>query len=493
VSEINHIVAIDLGSNSFHLVIAKEHNNAITLLESHKERISLGSGLDDTHNLSSEAIERGINCLKVFSQRFNLLPFSRVRVVATHTLRKAANSNDFIKAAKSIFPYPIEIVDGHTEAELIYSGVAHTQPLRGRTLVIDIGGGSTELIIGKGFSANLTDSLELGSGQLTKQFFSNNEITEQSFEQAYQYALTQLSPIADRYRKLGWKSAIGTSGSIKLIQHVFKELNGSPKISLKRLRRLKKQLVLWGNTDNIPLTCVKTEKLDILASAVTILTACFDLLALEEINYSSAALREGVLYGLSKSRHDIDIRQRTVNNMCRLYHTDIAFSTRVTKQLNYFIKQLPEKFKINQDQLECLSWASQLHEIGLHINTKKRQKHAAYILTHSDMLGFNQAERELMILLVKYHRAKISLTDDLSLATAQNKLLISLFRLAVICTQGRLNLPLLAIEIGYSSNNLALILNKAHYKNSALITALTCEIEHIKKLDINMSLNDPLL
>lgn len=489
-NDVKHIIAIDLGSNSFHLVIAKEHENAITIVESHKERVSLSSGLDKSDHLSQQAIARGINCLKVFSQRFNLLPLSQVRVVATHTLRKAVNSAEFIKAAKEVLAYPIEIVDGHTEAELIYSGVAHTQPLSGKTLVIDIGGGSTELIIGKGFTASITDSLDLGSGQLTKLFFTDNQITEHAFMQAYAHSIIQLRSIADRYRKFGWKSAVGTSGSIKLIQQVLKELNGSSKISLKRLRRLQKQLISWGSIDKVPLVSVKTEKLDILPSAVAILIACFDILALEEIKFSSAALREGVLYGLSQSRSDIDIRKRTLNTMTRLYHTDNLFSQRVINQLHYFIKQLKDNHKITEHEINCLLWAAQLHEIGLHINTKKRQKHAAYILANSDMLGFNPTELELITLLVKHHRGKLSIDEQIAPISQQNTLLITLFRLAIICTQGRLNLPLLAIKVALISDGLSLDLDEKNLLNHALTSSLAAEKVHLNNINFKLNYND---
>jgi len=446
-----HIVAIDLGSNSFHMVIAKEHQGRLTIVDRCKQRVRLSTGLDQDNVLSEQAIVRGVECLREFARRFSRLPHSAVRIVATQSLRKAVNRDAFIKAAFKVLPYPIEVIDGHTEAELIYFGVAHTQPLRQRTLVIDIGGGSTELIIGRHFEPSLKESLDLGSGQLRNKFFTHGDISQLAFNQAYDFARVQLSTVADRYRKYGWKSALGTSGSIKAVQQVLKELNGSSNITRKRLRRLKKQLISWGAVDSIPLPNINPEKLDILPSAVAILLASFDMLALDELDYCSGALREGVLYGLSESRTDSDIQQQTLNSMIKLYHTDTSYSHRVVAQLAIFSQQLiATPSKLTKEEFHCLTWAAQLHEIGLNINSKKRQEHGAYIIKHSEMLGFNQTEQEIIALLVKNHRGNIVVSSlPENYANKRVMFLVSLLRIAIICTQGRLNLPALPIKLSY--------------------------------------------
>lgn len=493
-SEAKHIVAVDLGSNSFHLVIAKENQGRLTIVDRYKQRVSLSSGFDDNDMLSQAAMDRGIECLKAFSGRFSRLPHSSVRIVATHSLRKAANRDVFIKAAIKVLPYPIEIIDGHTEAELIYLGIAHTQPMQGRTLVIDIGGGSTEFIIGKNFDASLKESLDIGSGQLRKELFNNGEITKLAFEQAYEQATVQLMTIADRYRKYGWKSCIGTSGSIKAIGQVLKELNGNNKITVKRLKRLKRQLITWGNISNIPLSNISEEKLEILPSAVAILLACFDVLAIDEMDFSTSALREGVLYGLSESRNDSDVRQRTINSMIKLYHTDISYARRVISQYQLLAKQLDNTdVELSVEELGLLKWAAQLHEVGLNINSKKRQQHGAYIIEHSEMPGFSIEERNAIEQLVKYHRGKL-FPDSLLIEDKRLLLLIVLLRLSVICTQGRLNLPVLFIKLSIDTSTencnyqFSLHLNEQMKSNKSLVDALIQEQYRLSSLDVILSL-----
>lgn len=491
-TDTKHIVAVDLGSNSFHLVIAKEHQGRLTIVDRYKQRVSLSSGFDNNDTLSQEAIDRGIECLKAFSGRFSRLPHSSVRIVATHSLRKAVNRDVFLKAALKVLPYPIEVIDGHTEAELIYLGVAHTQPMRGRTLVIDIGGGSTEFIIGRNFDANLKESLDIGSGQLRKQFFSDGKITKKAFEQAFTQAETQLLTIADRYRKYGWKTCIGTSGSIKLIGQVIKELNGNNKITVKRLKRLKRQLITWGDIKNIPLSNICEDKLEILPSAVAILLACFDILAIEEMEFSTSALREGVLYGLSESRNDSDVRQRTINSMTKLYHTDINYSRRVIAQYQLLTKQLDNTdHQLSFEELALLKWAAQLHEIGLNINSKKRQQHGAYILEHSEMPGFSLNERNMIEQLVRYHRGKFS-PDNTIKNDTRLIFLITILRLSIICTQGRLNLPVLSLKLTVDNNlndQLNLTLNEQVISNKGLIDALLEEKQRLSDVDVSLSFN----
>ena len=492
-NDAKHIVAVDLGSNSFHLVIAKEFQGRLTIVDRYKQRVNLSSGFDDNDTLSQAAIDRGIECLKAFAGRFSRLPHSSVRIVATHSLRKAVNRDAFLKAALKVLPYPIEVIDGHTEAELIYLGVAHTQPMRGRTLVIDIGGGSTEFIIGRNFDASLKESLDIGSGQLRKQLFSTGKITQSAFDQAFEQAETQLLTIADRYRKYGWKYCIGTSGSIKLIGQVIKELNGNSKITAKRLRRLKRQLITWGDIKNIPLSNICEEKLEILPSAVAILLACFDVLAIEELEFSTSALREGVLYGLSDSRNDSDVRQRTIKSMIKLYHTDVSYAKRVTSQYQLLAKQLENTpHQISPDELDILKWATQLHEIGLNINSKKRQQHGAYILEHSEMPGFSISEREMIKQLVRYHRGKLT-SDDTLIENKRFSLLVVLLRLSIICTPGRLNLPVLSIKltVGKDLKDFELLLhfNEQVKSNKGLIDALIEEQQRLNNLNVTLSFN----
>ncbi|MBL4822724.1 MAG: hypothetical protein JKX90_04275 [Colwellia sp.] len=252
-SETNHLVAIELGSNSFHLIIAREQDGCLQIVHRQKQSVGLGKGLDQLDYLSAPAITKAIVCLHEFNLSLANISNSAIRIVATQALRQAKNSQQFINLAKKVLPYPIEIISGKLEAELIYKGVAHTQPLRGRTFIIDIGGGSTELVVGDNFSPSLADSLTMGCISLQQKFFFNGEITATAMHDAKNFAIKQLKGVADRYRESNSKTLLGTSGSIKTISQVMLELYGDDKITVKRLKRLVKQLIGWQHCNNIPL------------------------------------------------------------------------------------------------------------------------------------------------------------------------------------------------------------------------------------------------
>ncbi|MDP2561343.1 Ppx/GppA phosphatase family protein [Psychrobium sp. 1_MG-2023] len=484
-----HIVAMDLGSNSFHLIIAKEHQGQLIILDKYKQRVSLATGLNNDNVLDSGAIARGIHCLKQFGQRFSRLPHDSVKIVATQSLRKAVNRQDFIDAAYKVLPYKIEIIDGKTEASLIYQGVAQTHTLKPKTLVIDIGGGSTEFIIGNQVEAVLKDSLELGSGQLSKRYFNPEAITKESFAQAYDVALTQVSSIAQRYKKYSWQLALGTSGSIKLIQQVLKQLYGSNKITKQRLKQLRKQLINCGKLTHVPINNIPEEKLTILPGAVTILLACFEQLNLDELSHCQAALREGVLYSLSHSYIDSDTRQQTISSMLLRYPTDADYNRRVIKQLNHITQQLPlQGISLTTEELDCLTTAIQLHEVGLSINAKKRQHHSAYIIKHSEMLGFSSTQKQLIHDLVKSHRRNITLPAENKTELGKHQLLLLvLMRLAILCAQGRINLPVIPCKVSFQLSSVHARFQQTSAPQDALIAALSKEKEYLQAIGIEFS------
>ena len=215
------IAAIDLGSNSFHMVIARIVNGALQVLGRLKQRVHLADGLDSNNMLSEEAMERGIACLALFAERLQGFPAENVCIVGTHSLRQAANAEEFLKRAAKVIPYPIEIISGHEEARLIFMGVAHTQPEKGRKLVIDIGGGSTEMVIGEDFDPLLVESRRMGCVSFARQFFPNGTISKDNFQRARLAAAQKLENMAWQYRIQGWQAALGASGSIKAAHEVL--------------------------------------------------------------------------------------------------------------------------------------------------------------------------------------------------------------------------------------------------------------------------------
>jgi len=489
-NETKYLVAIDLGSNSFHLIIALEQDGCLQILHRQKQTVSLATGLDKDNHLSDLSIVKATACLHEFNQSLANIPSSAIRIVATQALRQASNSQQFITSARKVLPYPIEIISGKLEAELIYKGVAHTQPLRGSTLIIDIGGGSTELVIGHNFSTSLTDSLPMGCISIQKQFFLNGKITATAMENAQRFATKQLRGIADRYRESKSKTLLGTSGSIKAISQVMFELYGEDIITIKRLKRLAKQLIGWQHYDNIPLRSLDCGRRPLLASAVAILSSCFSQLGIKHIHFSTGGLREGVLYNLSQSRTDIDTRDRTIHNLTRLHHIDRAFSQRVLQQLTLLKKQLRHTtVPLNKAEFSLLCWAAQLHEIGIAINSKKRQQHSAYILEHSEMPGFSDTEKETIVLLVRNHRGQIKLTVDeqnkLIKTTQQTTLLIQILRLSIILTQGRLQPISNQVQLSNDNNTLIIKLTE----QPELQSKLNKEIEQQANAGLTLAIN----
>lgn len=446
-TNVNHLVAIDLGSNSFHLIIAREQDGCLQILHRKKKSIGLAAGLDDKDCLSEDIIDKAINCLRDFNLSLINLPSSAIRIVATHALRNANNIEYFKHKASSVIPYPIEVISGKLEAELIYKGVAHTQPLRGATFILDIGGGSTELVIGHNFSTSLTNSLAMGCISVQQHFFLDGTISANAMRNAQAFAVEKLAGIADRYRESKYKAILGTSGSIKVISQAMFELYGDDKITEKRLKRLVKQLIRWQHCDNIPLRSLEENRRPLFASAVAILSSCFTQLGIEQMKFSLGGLREGILYDLSQSRTDIDTRERTIHNLIKLYHVDQAFNQRVLQHITLINKQLKKtSAQLSSAEFTLLCWAAQLHEIGIAINFKKRQQHGAYIIDHSDMPGFSENEKSIISLLVSCHRGKIQLNNNDESTTEEVtpigsdlriQLLIQILRLAIILTQGR--------------------------------------------------------
>ena len=486
-----HLVAVDLGSNSFHMVVAREQAGCLQVIHTHKERVRLAAGLDGQHYLSQEAIDRGVACLEAFSDNFALGPDDAVRVVATYTLRKAVNRQDFIAQARKVFPFDVEVIDGQTEARLIYQGVAHTHPIRGHTVVVDIGGGSTEVILGADFDVKQAVSLDVGSGVLSKQCFADGMVTEERIAQAKGLAIAQLQPHVSEYQSLGWQNVVGTSGSIKVIAQAMQELFEDKLITKERLELLNQRFIASGHYNDVELITVDTQRLSQLPGAVSILLALFELLEIESIEYCSSALREGVLYGLSESSQEFDPRHRTVNNLATLHRVDHDYARRVAKQLQCFYKILANRgWILTRTEQAYIERAAQLHEIGISINSKKRQVHGAYIIANSIMPGFNATEHQVIAQLVRNHRGRIALDiEDIGVPNSRLMAFIQLLRIAIILTRGRVPAPEHHVDMYFEPPSLVLVLTARELNDNALMNALYSEVDAQAKAGLTLVLN----
>ncbi|WP_127960084.1 exopolyphosphatase [Serratia microhaemolytica] len=439
----SEIAAIDLGSNSFHMVIARIVNGALQVIGRLKQRVHLADGLDHENRLSEEAIERGLACLALFAERLQGFPADNVAIVGTHTLRQAINVETFLTRAAAVLPYPIEIISGQEEARLIFMGVAHTQPEKGRKLVIDIGGGSTELVIGENFQPLLAESRRMGCVSFAQQFFPNGEINATHFTRARVAAAQKLESLAWQYRIQGWQYALGASGSIKATQEVLIAIGEKDGlITPARLELLREKVLQFSHIDSLQLPGLTEERQPVFVSALAILSGIFDALALRELRFCDGALREGVLYEMEHRFRHQDIRMRTASSLAEHYNIDREQAKRVLTTAQRLYRQWQQQNEqLAQPQLEALlNWAAMLHEVGLTINHSGIQRHSAYILQHSNLPGFSQEQQLLLATLVRFHRKSIK-PDELpsfNLFKKKHYLpLIQLLRLSVLLNNQR--------------------------------------------------------
>ena len=402
--------AIDLGSNSFHMVIARVVDGAMQVLGRLKQRVHLADGLDAQHNLSEEAMERGLACLALFAERLQGFSPSNVTIVGTHTLREAINAETFLQRAAEVIPYPIEVISGHEEARLIFMGVEHTQPEKGRKLVIDIGGGSTELVIGEDFEPQLVESRRMGCVSFAQLYFPKGEISRENFRRARLAAAQKLETLAWQYRLHGWQYALGASGTIKAACEVLQAMDEKEKlITPERLEKLYDEVMKHKSFSALSLPGLSEERKGVFVPGLAILCGVFDALAIRELRLSDGALREGVLYEMEGRFRHQDIRSRTAQSLANHYAIDSDQARRVletTEQL--YLQWRDQNPKLANPQLAALlKWAAMLHEVGLTINHSGLQRHSAYILQNTNLPGFNQDQQMLLAALVRFHRKAV--------------------------------------------------------------------------------------
>nr|WP_314741274.1 exopolyphosphatase [uncultured Haemophilus sp.] len=435
--------AIDLGSNSFHMIVARIVNGSIQVLSRLKRRVRLADGLDENRILNQEAMDRGIACLSLFADRLQGFSPENVKVVGTYTLRRALNNEEFLKQAKVVFPFPIQIISGQDEARLIYSGVSHTQPEKGRKLVVDIGGGSTEMTIGDDFTPVRAESRHMGCVSFAKRFFPQGKLSAERFQAAYQLAMEKLEDLESEYRELGWKHVLGSSGTIKTVSKVLMA-NGfrDGLITEKRLQNIIDACLQFKSLKEIQLKGLIEERADVLVPGLAILLALFHTFKIDNMRYSDGALREGLMYSLEKYFQVDDIRQRTAQALAIQFNIDQAQAHRVEQvALSLFDQVKGWKNRQQTTELrELLKWASLLHEIGIVINHNNVNKHSAYIIANATLAGFDGEQQALLATLMRFHLKGFKKSDLRSTSRYQYRdilTLLRLFRLAVLFNRSR--------------------------------------------------------
>ncbi len=405
------IAAIDLGSNSFHMIVARvdEHGN-ISMIDQIKEMVRLRGGLDANNNMDEAVAQKALDCLQRFGDRIRHLPHDAVRAAGTNTLRTMKGSAGFLRKANKALGHRIEIIPGHEEARLVYLGVSHTlSDDQGKQLVIDIGGGSTEFIIGKRFEPRILESLNIGSVSVTKRFFPDGSLSAEKWQSADTALRLEIMPIQRAYSSDNWKRATGSSGSIKATRAIIMELGLSQfGITLKNLYELRDRLIAFGNIDQLVLPGLKEERAPVYAGGLAILIAIFESLKIETMTVSDGALREGLLYDMIGRIQHEDVRYRSVQDLMQRFNIDVVHANSVKKTALHCFKQVRKEWGIRKKRKLTLAWAADLHELGLSITHDKHHLQGSHILEYADIPGFARRRQHWLAVLVNTHRKKLA-------------------------------------------------------------------------------------
>lgn len=443
------IAAVDMGSNSFRLQVARVEDDHIYPLDALKDTVRFAGGLDAHGMLDEKSQQRALQALARFGERLRGLPPDAVRAVATNTLRVARNAHEFLPRAEAALGFPIEVIGGREEARLIYVGAAHSLPAsREKRLVVDIGGGSTEFIVGQQYKAIKTESLLMGCVSFSLKYFPDGKLTKQGFRDAELAARAELQAIAREFGKEHWQLAVGTSGTARSLADMM-EQNAfcSGGITLDGMEKLRAAMLKAGQIDLLSLNGLRADRRPVLPGGFAIMAAVFAELGIERMTITLGALRDGVLYDLIGRQHQQDMRIKTVEQFKRRYHVDMAQQERVTAVAEYLYRQLAARMGIDaESDIDVLRWATKLHEIGLSISHTTYHKHSAYILQHADMPGFSSHEQARLAQLVLAHRGGLKKLGS-NVSDAKWAQILAL-RLAVICCRNRVDqaLPPLAVS-----------------------------------------------
>jgi len=456
--------AIDLGSNSFHMLIVREVAGCIQTVAKVKRKVRLAAGLNAANYLDQAAMERGWECLQLFAEYVQDIPPENIRVVATATLRAAVNANAFLATAEERLGHPIRVISGQEEAATIYSGVAFTSSGQGNRLVIDIGGASTELVVGEQFDAKILNSLNMGCVTWLGRYFPHGQLNEANFDTAISAAKEVLDPVVQDYQVLGWQSCVGASGTVQAIQEMLLVQGQEEQITLDKLQQLKQQSIACGDIDHLQLPGLQPERVPVFASGLAILIAIFEHLGVSDMTLAGGALREGLVYQMLGQDKNCSIRANTVHSLISRHQIDLEQAERVRKAATQLYEQLAGPWEILESEAKpLLRWSAMLHEIGLGIGYKQLHLHAAYIINHSDLPGFTPAQKFLVAALLRNQREQ----PDLALLTQQNALspasavkLTRILRLAIILSMRRRSGTLPKLQASVSGDKLVLRFNQ---------------------------------
>lgn len=471
------LAAVDLGSNSFHMVVARYVLGQLRTVDRLRETVRMAEGLDRKGGLAPEVRQRALECLSRFGQRIRDVPPQRVRAIATNTVRRLAAPQSFLMPAETALGHAIEVVAGREEARLIYLGVAHAQPSRpgDLRLVIDIGGGSTECIIGSGFEAIERESLQLGCIATTRRFFENGKLSKKKWRDALTEVTAEFQQFAGTYRALGWQEALGSSGTNKAIGEIcaaMKLTKGA--VTAEALPIVRDRLLQAERIELIDLPGLSADRRPVIAGGILVLEAAFNALGLSRMAVSKAAMREGVLYDMLGRGGADDPRDASVAALMQRYGIDEGQAARVESTLLRLFDQVAGAWALDPDDRLMLQRAARLHELGLAIAHSQYHVHGAYVVEHSDISGFSRQQQQFLAALVRTHRRGIpksafdALPDRLLAPVRRSA---ALLRLAVLLHRAHEADPIPQLDAHADGNTLTLTVSKRWLDSRPLVRA----------------------
>ena len=478
--------AVDLGSNSFHMVIARFSHGQLIVMDRLRESVRLAAGLDERNRLDVESQERALDCLARFGERLRNMRAGRVRVVGTNTLRKARRAERFRELAARALGHPVEVISGIEEARLIYLGVSHSLPkARGTQMVVDIGGGSTEIIQGRGVEPLTMESLYMGCVSLSADAFPDGKLSPRNFRAARQAARLEIEPVRARFLKRVSSRVAGASGTIRAAYDVLTSLGRARKgITVKDLEYLVDLMTGAGNVRDLNLPGLSDDRAEVFPGGVAILVEVLSSLKVDRMVVADGALREGILYDMVGRLMDEDARQRTVRAMERRFRVDARQARRVVETSLALWRQVSDRWDLHREaDRKFLVWACALHELGLDIAHAHYHHHGAYLLENADMPGFARDEQRVLACIVRCHRRRFD-PDQFADLPGEWRLralrLTVLLRLAVLFNRSRAPQPLPALRLTAAGRRLEIALPSRWLQRNPLTRAdLEQECRHL--------------
>ncbi|MBS0556865.1 MAG: exopolyphosphatase [Proteobacteria bacterium] len=489
------LAAADIGSNSFHLIVARYEHGEPRVIDRLRDNVRLAAGLRSDGSLDDAHRDKALQCLARFGQRVRGLPPQRVRAVATNAVRQLRAPAQFLGPAEAALGHAIEVVSGREEARLIYLGVAHGIPdTPGKRLVVDIGGGSTEFIIGERLEPLKKESLQVGCVASTLRFFPDGKLTPKRWQQAQTEIAVELQQFAASYRAVGWREAIGSSGTVRAIDAVLRESGWSDAgITRPALARLREAVIACANIDKIAFPGLSPDRAGIFAGGVAILEAAFAALGIEHMRVAETSMREGLLYDMIGRAAHRDPRHASIDALAQRYAVDRAHAARVEAFALALFDQVAADWQLGPTERDWLVWAARIHEIGLAIAHSQFHKHGAYIVEHSDLAGFARHEQQVLAVLLRCQRRKPDLAavrglpERLRLAVMHT---VALLRLSILLGRARDAQPPLATVHAEAPNQLRLDIAGQWLDAHPLTRAdLEQERAYLKALDIKLQIN----